>query len=231
MSSISLIAQEQTNRIARSALGALLLTSLHHAYGAHIYGTPWRLHAVFVSALTAAAIAASLRALRKRAGNRVSLELFTAITLLIPVLMIGMFEGGYNHAVKDALYFGGASRELMIRLFPAPAYEMPNDVFFEVTGVLQLIAGIRTARDLYRFVKGVSATSGPTAPYSGSVCMSARGRRPFAASARHGKLGLHPYVQFPADPRDPALFARPHPLWRRREACRGGAHGSRGCAR
>lgn len=37
----------------------------------------------------------------------------------------------------------------MRRLFPPPAYERPNDVFFEVTGVLQLVLGIVTGHQLY----------------------------------------------------------------------------------
>jgi hypothetical protein len=40
----------------------------------------------------------------------------------------------------------------MRRLFPQPAYELPNDVFFEVTGVQQLILGVLTGRHLYSLV-------------------------------------------------------------------------------
>jgi hypothetical protein len=64
--------------------------------------------------------------------------------------MIGFFEGGYNHVLKDALYFGGASRELMQTLFPAPAYELPHSVLFEVTGVAQLMPAVLGARHLYK---------------------------------------------------------------------------------
>lgn len=144
----------ELNRLASSAFGVLLLTSVHHAYGAYVYGTPWRLHVVIVSVLIAAAIAACLRVLRQKMGTRtLAVGLFTAIIFLFPVLAIGLFEGGYNHALKDALYFGGASQGLLQRLFPAPTYEMPNDAFFEVTGAVQLIAGIVTWRHLYHFMK------------------------------------------------------------------------------
>ena len=34
----------------------------------------------------------------------------------------------------------------MNRLFPPPTYEMPSDVFFEVTGVLQFLAAVVAAR-------------------------------------------------------------------------------------
>jgi hypothetical protein len=56
--------------------------------------------------------------------------------------------------VKDGLYLAGTSPALMHRLFPPPTYELPNDLFFEVTGVQQLVLGILTGYRLYRFVRG-----------------------------------------------------------------------------
>jgi len=138
------------------ALAVLLLTTVHHVYGAYIYDTPWRNHAAAVAALTAAALAASHRVLARRPGTTaggVAFWAFAAVTLAVPVVLIGLFEGGYNHAVKDALYFAGASGGLMRRLFPPPTYEMPDDAFFEVTGVLQLALGIITGLRLLDAVR------------------------------------------------------------------------------
>ncbi|HEX9422211.1 MAG TPA: hypothetical protein VF899_03155 [Pyrinomonadaceae bacterium] len=138
---------DSTTETMWSALAVLLLTTVHHVYGAYIYNTPWRYHVAIVSTVTAAIIFASLRVLRRQTGRivrKIAFWTFAVVTLAIPVITIGIFEGGYNHAVKDVLYFTGASPELMQRLFPPPTYEMPNDVFFEITGVLQLVAGIMT---------------------------------------------------------------------------------------
>ncbi|MGQ0812522.1 MAG: hypothetical protein ACT4OO_15040 [Nitrospiraceae bacterium] len=44
--------------------------------------------------------------------------------------------------VKDALYFSGTPLWLMQKLFPPPIYELPDDVFFELTGVLQLFVAL-----------------------------------------------------------------------------------------
>jgi hypothetical protein len=148
--------QRLASRVASSVLGVLLLTSVHHAYGAYVYNTPWRLHVVFVSVSVAAAIFGSLYALRRwpaTVTGETAFWGFAVVTLLFPVVGIGLFEGGYNHAVKDALYLAGASGALMHRLFPPSAYELPNDLFFEVTGVLQLVPGIVTGYLLYLFVK------------------------------------------------------------------------------
>jgi hypothetical protein len=61
------------------------------------------------------------------------------VTLVVPVLLFGAFEGVYNHAVKNILFLAGASIETMHRLFPPPTYELPSDLFFEATGVLQIV--------------------------------------------------------------------------------------------
>ncbi len=152
----SISSQRLASRVAWSALSVLLLTSIHHAYGAYIYNTPWRLHVVFVSVPVAVAIFGSLLALRRwpaTIAGEAAVWVFAVVTLLFPVAGIGLFEGGYNHTVKDVLYLAGASGELMNRLFPPPTYELPNDAFFEVTGVLQVIPGIITGYLLYLFVK------------------------------------------------------------------------------
>jgi hypothetical protein len=152
----SIAADPITRRVLRMALAVLVLTSVHHAYGAYIYSTPWRLHVVFVSVLTAAVLMGSLLVLRRwslSVAGEIAFWVFSAVVLVIPVAAIGLFEGGYNHAVKDALYFAGALPALMRRLFPPPAYELPNDVFFEVTGVLQFILGVATGRRLYSLIQ------------------------------------------------------------------------------
>jgi len=41
----------------------------------------------------------------------------------------------------------------MRRLFPPPRYELPDDAFFEVTGVLQVVPAAITGYYLCRFVQ------------------------------------------------------------------------------
>jgi hypothetical protein len=155
LSTMSIVTQETLSRVTRYALAVLLLTSVHHAYGAYAYHTPWRLHVVFVSALAAAAMIGPLVVTQRTADETVreiAFSVFTAVVLVVPVALIGLFEGAYNHALKNALYFAGASSTLMNRLFPPPTYELPNDLFFEATGVLQAVLGSITAWLLYRLV-------------------------------------------------------------------------------
>ncbi|WP_342375816.1 hypothetical protein NVS55_31660 [Myxococcus stipitatus] len=143
----------------RSALasgGVLLMTSVHHVYGALRYETPWRLHMVAVSALTALGLVGTLSLFRARPEGGLgtaALGFFALLTLALPVGMIGTYEGLYNHVLKNILFFGGASASLLHTLFPPPVYELPNDFFFELTGNLQVVPAALSFLFLSRLLK------------------------------------------------------------------------------
>lgn len=163
--------RDAASRAARNGLAVLLLTGVHHVYGAHAFGTPWRYHAVLIAGATALVILGALTVLRARAssptGALAGAVLFLAI-LAVPVLGVGAFEGLYNHVVKNALYFGGASPPLLVRLFPPPTYEMPSDAFFEITGILQVVPAWFAARQLFGMLPSrrprPSSAAGAAAP-------------------------------------------------------------------
>ncbi|QSQ23091.1 hypothetical protein JY651_49770 [Pyxidicoccus parkwayensis] len=138
--------QGEAGRSLKASLAVLLLTSVHHAYGAFVYATPWRLHMVGVAAVTAGVLLGA----RRLGRGGLAFAVFALTTLAVPVGMIGAFEGFYNHVLKNVLYFGGASPELMTRLFPPPTYELPNDFFFELTGVLQVVPAVMAVLALLR---------------------------------------------------------------------------------
>jgi hypothetical protein len=101
------------NRIMLGGLAVSLLTFMHHYYGAHVYKTPWRRHAAPISGLATTVALGSLLVLRRRTtglADTVAFWVLTADTLVVQVGGFGVFEGGYNHLLKDALYLGGASR-------------------------------------------------------------------------------------------------------------------------
>jgi hypothetical protein len=136
-----------------ASAGVLLLTTLHHFYGAVLYKTPWRNHVAFVALPVLLVLVVSHELHRRQPATplgRTSLFLFAALTLAIPVGVIGIFEGGYNHLVKDVLFFGGLPAAALDRLFPDSVYEMPDDLLFEASGVLQFFLGLYTARSLAR---------------------------------------------------------------------------------
>lgn len=125
-----------------SAVFILLLTSIHHAWGAAIYDTPWRLHIVFISVPVAIVIAAMLYiSSNGRAWNALARWAAILVILVFPIAMIGFWEGGFNHLVKNIVFFvhGEAAAR---SLFPSADFEMPNDLIFEVTGVMQFGAAL-----------------------------------------------------------------------------------------
>jgi hypothetical protein len=145
-----------TSTVALYALIALILTSLHHAYGAYVYATPWRLHVAFIASATALVILAALAVLRAHPEGWLGTAawwLFALTVLIVPILFLGVFEGFYNHVLKNALFFAGLPTREMVRFFPPPKYELPNDAFFEITGVLQVVPAALAAVKLYRLAR------------------------------------------------------------------------------
>jgi uncharacterized membrane protein len=138
-----------------AVLATLVLYGAHHAYGAVRYATPWRHHAAFVALAVAgvsyACFRAHLVAMNERV-SRVAGWAFGILSLVMPVMAIGIFEGFYNHVVKDVVFFAGISAETFARMFPPPAYERPNDLVFEMTGVLQVVPAVVAGRACVSFL-------------------------------------------------------------------------------
>jgi hypothetical protein len=150
--------QTLSRRVLVSALALFVVTSIHHGYGAYVYNSPWRLHAVLVSGVTVLVLAGLQTAFRSSSRTligKTARGAFVVVGTVVLFLGFGVFEGGYNHVVKDILYFSNVSPELLRRLYPSSLYELPNNVLFEVTGVLQIVPGIAIGYYLYRLVRAV----------------------------------------------------------------------------
>jgi peroxiredoxin len=85
------------------------------------------------------------------------------LILLFPVGAIGLYEGGYNHVLKNLTYFIGGEAQARA-LFPPPLYEMPRDVFFEATGVAQLPLSIAPALLTLRLFRRPAGTTSRLTP-------------------------------------------------------------------
>lgn len=129
----------------------LTLTIIHHVYGAYIYKDSFRLHVVFAALPVLAVLLLSYRTMlrsRSRVVRMISLTLFISSGAL-SAIGIGLYEGGYNHVVKNILYFTGTPVEILNRLYPS-IYELPNNFFFEFTGILQFVTGVFCFVYVYR---------------------------------------------------------------------------------
>jgi hypothetical protein len=151
------------------ALGVIALTGVHHAYGAFVYDTPWRLHILDVGIPIGALIAAALSLAWWRAGTavgRVALWAGVATVIVFPVLLIGIYEGGFNHLAKNIAYLGwgldgvatlnavggnalveaivqfALGHDAYVEMAASDLLEPPGDSFFELTGVAQVPAAL-----------------------------------------------------------------------------------------
>ena len=117
----TLRSMERGTKLLIAGAAVLLLTIAHHFYGAWLYATPWR-HHVAVVAVPVFLLLFALHALHRRhAATRVGIAAgytFATITALIPVGLIGLFEGGYSHLLKNVVYFGGVRGASFDRSFP-----------------------------------------------------------------------------------------------------------------
>jgi len=118
-----------------------VLTGFHHYYGSVIYGTPWREHVVAAGG-SVLCICVVLVILYRVYYRRIWLITYLLIAFITFGLLIGLFEGFYNHVLKNILYFSGLNTATWRAMFPAPAYEVPQNLVFESTGILQFFVGV-----------------------------------------------------------------------------------------
>lgn len=137
--------------LALAATAQLILTSVHHVHGALAFDTPWRLHILYLAVPVLAVIWALLRLPEGRGRRRARAAALVA--LLFPAAMIGVYEGGYNHVLKNLIYFA-AGETAARHLFPAPLHEMPTDLPFELTGIAQFFLGLWVGKAALRLLSG-----------------------------------------------------------------------------
>lgn len=134
------------------SLAVLMMTAIHHIYGAIVYETPWRLHIVFVAVPIALVIAAALTAAYWRRGTsvaRISLGVAQIAILGFCVAMIGIYEGGYNHVVSNIVFLTYGA-EAVAAVYGIGIHEVPNDAIFEITGVAQFFLALVAAWASFR---------------------------------------------------------------------------------
>lgn len=148
---MSVLSIERRGATLRPALlaviGQLVLTSIHHGYGAIIYAAPFRSQVVVVSAIVAVLVLGLAYVAANHRGSvlgSIAWWLNVLIIVAYPIVAIGLVEGGYNHVVKNVVYLL-ANRSVYDGMFPAGTYEVPADWFFELTGIAQFPVGVAAA--------------------------------------------------------------------------------------
>lgn len=136
-------------------LMVVVATTVHHVWGAVLYDTPYRLHIVFISLPIAAGFIAALW-FAARTGNRQSGRTAAWIAGIVIIvfctLAIGIYEGGYNHLLKNFVYF---THGPVTWMFPDGVTGIPDDFIFEATGIAQVPIGIMAGLASWRLLRTV----------------------------------------------------------------------------
>lgn len=132
----------------------MVFTSVHHIYGAVVYHTPGRLHVLFLS-IPVLAVTLFLERQLQNPNHRRNLmaKAHWIIILIFSILLIGIYEGIYNHILKNIFFFGGLTGQAMETFFPGSIYVMPDNFFFELTGIGQGIIAILLINRFMKFTK------------------------------------------------------------------------------
>ncbi len=144
--------------LALSIISLVLFTSIHHVYGGSIYDTSWRIIMPLFFFLPMLGLTIFLQYFSTMTKRKSILFIFTVLTVLGWIIILGLGEGGYNHVLKNILYFGGATEELMFKMFPPELgdiklYETPNSFFFELSGIGTTVFGVFVVIYLIPFFK------------------------------------------------------------------------------
>ena len=132
----------------------LILTVFHHFYAAAIFDTPWRRHVaiIVIPVLLAMIVLYALYRWQPTTlvGNA-SLWLFMLVAVLIPIAWLGFYHGGYTHLVKLILVFIRVPQATFERL--CSVCEVPGDLIYEVTGVMEFLLSLIAAYYLARLLR------------------------------------------------------------------------------
>lgn len=124
-----------------SGLIAGIISAFHHWYGAVVYHTPWRIGVSYWILGTVLVVYSLLYVYWKNSDNitgRISLWLFFFSAVVFQAGFI-IFECIYSHVLKNILFFSGIPTYILETLFPSPAYHLPDNMLFELTGLMQLV--------------------------------------------------------------------------------------------
>ncbi len=114
-------------------------TFLHHVYGGFRYKSDKRVKLSFIFVALFA-----LTVLFYRMGRRHpwAQHIYKGIAWVAWVGVVGVFEGGYSHLVKVVLWLAKVPPAKLEKLFPPNEYVLPDDIFFEASGILTFAIGM-----------------------------------------------------------------------------------------
>ncbi|MBQ1050140.1 hypothetical protein KBX50_16905 [Micromonospora sp. C51] len=119
-----------------------LVTFIHHLYGGLRFDSPQR---TILAVVFSAVFAVTYLAYRLGTTMRWARAIFWSLVYAFWVAAVGLFEGGFNHALFVVLRLLDA-QTLINDLYPVDGdARISNDVLFQGTGVLTLVTAVLLA--------------------------------------------------------------------------------------
>src|SRR5512142_1790710 len=166
MQPLSSASRRTLHASAHALVATYVLTSVHHVYSSTFiapdtgitgpFRGSWRALGFLAFAVPLLAALGALRAYARSSRPR-WLHLYGVVSGGVFSALVGVWEGGWNHAAKLVAFAHGLQGSYAYGpawLLQFPAVQPPRDVFFEVTGVLTLVVGLWNAWALWRVVAG-----------------------------------------------------------------------------
>lgn len=133
--------EQLIKQVMLAFLAQMTLTSIHHVYGGIVYDSVLRLSMPIFAAIELLIVLGLLYWYR-RTKSGVPLSSFIVVVVIVGVVQ-GLFHAIYGHAYKDVLFLLGVKaeniRNFFLPVMPNDFIYPPNDVFFELTGLLELV--------------------------------------------------------------------------------------------
>ncbi|MEO9484780.1 MAG: hypothetical protein ABJG47_15075 [Ekhidna sp.] len=144
--------KKSQKNVAVTILCVYLMTSIHHVYGALLYETPWRYHIAY-QGFTWLILSYLILVVSVRWERQFIKWIFVVFAGFFFVGAIGLYEGLYNHVLKNVLYYLNFDSDLLVAMYPPPKYELPNDFLFEVSGILTLVVSAWCLKTMIVYLK------------------------------------------------------------------------------
>lgn len=124
-----------------------ITTFIHHVYGGIKYYTP-KVNRLKIAGLIVITYGVTLALHTASQHTHWVSYVYNGLILVWWVGGFGIFEGGYNHLLKVALWAARVKPAKLQKLFPPDEYVLPNDIIFEGSGIVTFVIGLFVAAKL-----------------------------------------------------------------------------------
>lgn len=140
-----------STKLLLASAAILIFTVFHHFYAAAVFDTPWRRHVAIV-VIPVLLVMIGLYVLYQwrpmTLVGKASFWLLMLVAVLVPIAWLGFYHGGYTHLVKLILVLVRVPQAAFERL--CPVCEVPGDLIYEVTGIMEFLLSLVAAYYLVR---------------------------------------------------------------------------------